>query len=131
MLHRFLLPEQQATEKLTTKLFDRDAAMIHQNLSEHAEDRAALYRLWDNDLKKMMHRRQVYASACLFCFLASAIAWNYGMVKTIWALYGVIVGVYLMLCAVKLMIDESNINYLMHHWDLQNTLKYFQSESRV
>ena len=37
-----------------------------------------------------------------------------------------IVGAYLIINSVKLMIDESNINYLMHQWDLQNTLEYLR-----
>jgi hypothetical protein len=103
--------------------------MIHKNLCDYAEDSSALYRLWDDDLKKMMHRRQFYESAGLLCFLAASIAWKTG-VETFWVLFGVIVGIYLMFSAVKLMIDEGNINYLMHQWDLRNALEHFRRTER-
>ncbi len=100
--------------------------IIHQNLCDHAEDRAALYLLWDNDLKKMMRRRQFSESAGFLCLLASSIAWRAGVVETYWVIFGVLFGISLMFAALKFMIDESNINYLMHQWDLRNALEYFR-----
>lgn len=100
-------------------------AMIHENLCDHAENHAALYRLWDNDLKKMTHRRQFCETAGLLCFLVAPFVWKQG-VEIHWICVGLIVGAYLIINSVKLMIDESNTNYLMHHWDLQNTLEYLR-----
>jgi hypothetical protein len=100
-------------------------AMIHENLCDHAENHAALYRLWDDDLKKMMRRRQFCETAGLLCFLVAPFAWKQG-VEIHWIWVGLIVGAYLIISSVKLMIDESNTNYLMHHWDLQNTLEYLR-----
>jgi hypothetical protein len=100
-------------------------AMIHENLCNHAENHAALYRLWDDDLKKMMRRRQFCETAGLLCFLVVHFAWKQG-VEIHWIWVGLIVGAYLIISSVKLMIDESNINYLMHQWDLQNTLEYLR-----
>jgi hypothetical protein len=99
--------------------------MIHENLCDRAENHAALYRLWDDDLKKMMRRRQFCETAGLLCFLVAPFAWKQG-VEIRWIWVGLIVGAYLIISSVKLMIDESNTNYLMHHWDLQNTLEYLR-----
>jgi hypothetical protein len=101
-------------------------ATTHQNLCDHAEDRAALYRLWDDDLRKTMRRRQFFESAGILCLLASAIGWKAGVAEAYWVLVGVVGGVSLMFSGVKFMIDESNIIYLMHQWDLQNALEYFR-----
>jgi hypothetical protein len=100
-------------------------AMTHQNLCDHAEDTKALYQLWDDDLRKTMHRRQFRESAGILCFFASFIAWKAG-IETFWVFFVVLVGLSLMFSAMKFMIEESNINYLMHQWDLQNALGYFR-----
>jgi hypothetical protein len=102
--------------------------MIHQNLSEHAGDRAELYRLWDNDLKKMMRRRQFYEAAGFSCLLGSAFAWYAGNFQT-YLPFLAVSGVFLMFTSLKMMIDESNINYIMHQWDLQNALEYFRRDA--
>jgi hypothetical protein len=99
--------------------------MIHQNLCDHAEDRAALYRLWDNDLRKMTRRRQFYELAGSLCLLAFPGVWKSG-VESYWLAFVAVIGIYSMFSTVKLMIDESNTNYLMHQWDLQNALEYFR-----
>jgi hypothetical protein len=104
--------------------------MIHQNLCDYAEDKAALYRLWDNDLRKMMRRRQFFESSGFLFLLASSIAWRAGVVEPHWLFFGGVVGVTLLFAAVKFMIDESNINYLMHQWDLQNALEYFRETEK-
>jgi hypothetical protein len=59
-------------------------AMTHQNLCEHGASQAELNKLWDDDLKKMMRRRQFYETAGLLTFLASLIAWQSG-VRAYWA----------------------------------------------
>jgi hypothetical protein len=46
-------------------------------------------------------------------------------VETYWA-FGLLFGVYFTVAAIKFMIDESNINYLMHRWDLENALASFK-----
>jgi hypothetical protein len=99
-------------------------AMTHENLCEHGASPAELYKLWDDDLKKMMRRRQFYETAGLLTFLASLIAGKSG-VETYWAL-GLLFGVYFTVAAIKFMIDESNINYLMHRWDLESALASFK-----
>ena len=99
-------------------------ALMHQNLCEHGASPAELYRLWDDDLKKMMRRRQFYETAGLLTFLASLIAWKSGF-ETYWA-FGLLLGLYFTVAGIKLMIDESNINYLMHRWDLESALASFK-----
>jgi hypothetical protein len=103
--------------------------MIHQNLCEYAEDSAALYQHWDNDLKEMMRRRQICESAGIACFFVAFTLWKVG-IETYWVFFSVAVGIYLMFSTVKFMIDESNINYLMHQWDLQNTLAFFRGNEK-
>jgi hypothetical protein len=71
-------------------------AMIHENLCDHAENHAALYRLWDDDLRKMMRRRQFCETAGLLCFLVAAFAWKQG-VEIHWIWFGLIVGTYLII----------------------------------
>jgi hypothetical protein len=70
-----------------------------------------------------MHRRQFCECAGILCLFASCIAWQAG--NTYWV-FGVVVGISLVFSAVKFMIDESNINYLMHQWDLRNAFEYFR-----
>jgi hypothetical protein len=43
----------------------------HQNLCDYAEDERSLYKLWDDDLKKYMRRRQWY-EAIGFALLVGA-----------------------------------------------------------
>jgi hypothetical protein len=51
----------------------------HQNLCEYAEDEWSLYRLWDDDLKKNMRRRQrCEVMGFLLLFGAPAI-WQMGI----------------------------------------------------
>jgi hypothetical protein len=35
-------------------------------------------------------------------------------------------GIMLLFAAIKFMIDESNINYLIHQWDLRNAIEEFR-----
>jgi hypothetical protein len=99
-------------------------AMTHRNLCEYGESPAALYKLWDDDLKKTMRRRQFCELAGTLSFLASLFAWKSGL-ETYWA-FGILLGIYFTVNAVKMMIDESNINYLLHRWDLENALASFK-----
>jgi hypothetical protein len=62
--------------------------------------------------------------------MASFIAWRAG-IETDWVFLGVVFATPLMLAGVKFMIDESNINYLMHQWDLQNALEYFRRNEKL
>jgi hypothetical protein len=98
--------------------------MLHKNLCDYAADKAALYQLWDNDLKKMMYRRQFCEVVGMLCFLGSCFAWRMG--NEAYLVSGIWFGILFMFMAVKFMIDESNINYLMHQWDLQNAFEYFR-----
>ena len=94
----------------------RESIVIgHQNLCEHAEDMAALYRLWDDDLKKTMRRRQLREAAGMSSLIASYVSWKIGYLDFGAVCFLLAIG--LMFIAIKFMIDESNMNYLMHPWD--------------
>jgi hypothetical protein len=99
----------------------------HRNLCEHAEDERSLYKLWDDDLKRTMRRRQV----CEWVggvFLAAAIL-GFESGRTALMLACILLAVVLLYAAIKYMIDESNVNYLMHQWDLEEAIKQFRHQS--
>jgi hypothetical protein len=96
----------------------------HQNLCEYAEDEWSLYKLWDDDLKKNMRRRQrCEVMGFLLLFGAPAI-WQMGIPKL--AIACASFGIMLVYGALKYMIDESNINYLMHQWDSNKAIQGFR-----
>jgi len=99
-------------------------AMTHRNLCEYGGSPAELYKLWDDDLKKTMRRRQLCELAGMLSFLGSLFVWKSG-VETYWA-SGIVLGIYFAVSAIKFMIDESNINYLLHRWDSENALASFK-----
>jgi hypothetical protein len=53
--------------------------------------------------------------------LATLLAWDFGRKEFL--IGGVIAAVYFLYTAIKYMIDESHVNYLMHQWDLRETIE--------
>jgi hypothetical protein len=97
----------------------------HQNLCEYAEDEQSLYRLWDEDLRKTMRRRDQHEFVALALLLLAFALWEYG--KPDVALISVFSAIACLFRSLKFMIDESNTNYLMHRWDLEAALRDFRS----
>jgi hypothetical protein len=100
----------------------------HQNLSAFAENEESLYKLWNADLRKYIRRRIWRESIGFFLFAPAAAA--YGGGKPEWAIPCLIGAAYFLYTAIKCMIDESSINYLMHHWELNDALTKLRWEER-
>jgi hypothetical protein len=100
-------------------------AMTHRNLCEHAATSSELYQIWDGDLKRTMQRRQFYEAFGTFSLIASYLAWKHSVDAYYWAV-ALLIGIYCIIAALKNMVDESNINYLMHRWDLDSALAGFK-----
>jgi hypothetical protein len=100
----------------------------HQNLSALAENEESLYRLWDANLKKHMKRR--IWRECLGFFLLTPGILAYGSGKPEWAIACVIGAAYFLYTAIKCTIDESNTNYLMHQWELDDALTKLRWKER-
>jgi hypothetical protein len=100
----------------------------HQNLCDHAEDEGSLYRLWDADLRKYISRRQ-WCEFGGFALLLLAY-YAYRGDKQDWAFLGLALAVVFLYSSIKYMIDESNINYLMHLWDLTDAIAKFRWQER-
>jgi hypothetical protein len=96
----------------------------HQNLCDYAEDERSLYKLWDDDLKKYMRRRQWYEAIGFALLVGASVMWRSGQVDA--AIACALFGIMLLFAAIKFMIDESNINYLIHQWDLRNAIEEFR-----
>jgi hypothetical protein len=96
----------------------------HRNLCEYAEDERSLYKVWDDDLTLQMRRRQRCELMAYFCFAGSLVAWGTG--KSNLAFGAAIIGGIFLYFAIKYMVDESNVNYLMHRWDLDRALNEFR-----
>ncbi len=85
----------------------------HTNLCAHGTDVNDLHKIWDNDLKKCINRRRVYeALALIWAFVAIPVLHpsTAGYVAPL---------AFLLYMAVIQFIDESNVNYLMHAWELR------------
>jgi len=98
----------------------------HQNLCDYAEDMRSLYKLWDDDLKKTIRKRQV-CEYTGFAVLAAAL-FGFENGKAQWVIAGIYFAVVLLCAAIKYMVDESNVNYLMHQWDLREAVERFRQE---
>jgi hypothetical protein len=103
----------------------------HKNLFEYANDERELYKIWDDDLKKYIRRRQIRETLGSIALIASLFAWtmNNGEFRY-YAYWGVLAGALFLYSAIKLMVDESNINYLMHEWDLRDAIGRFRAEEK-
>lgn len=100
----------------------------HQNVCLYADDEPSLYKLWDDDLKNYSRRRQ-WSEGIGFSLLVGAyLTWRVGQAGWAAALLGL--GIAALFSAIKYMIDESNINYLMHQWDLTEAIHNFRVEER-
>jgi hypothetical protein len=93
----------------------------HINLSSHATDERDLYEIWDKDLKKCIRRREIleilavaWVVVCGAGIIHPGIEWFVGVLVAL--AYG----------AARQFVDESNVNYLLHHWDLRNALQQFR-----
>jgi hypothetical protein len=100
----------------------------HHNLCDYAEDERALFRLWDDDLKKTMRKRQV-CETIGFCLLAAAM-FGFENGKTALVLAALYFAAVLLYAAIKYTVDESNVNYLMHQWDLRDAIDRLRAEAR-
>lgn len=101
----------------------------HQNVCLHAEDERSLYKLWNDDLKNYGRRRQRWEAFGFTLLVFAYFTWRLGKVD--WAAVLLILGIGSLFSALKFMIDESNINYLMHQWDLTEAIQSFRRESSV
>ncbi len=100
----------------------------HTNLCDYADDEQSLYKVWDDDLKKTMRKRQFSEYAAFLALIAAIVAWKYGKVDLI--AVGIYFGVAFLYASIKFMIDESNVNYLMHQWDLRDAIERFRRDER-
>jgi hypothetical protein len=100
----------------------------HHNLCLYAEDEQSLYKLWNDDLKRAMRRRGWYEAIGAALLLGSFWAWHSGNTDT--AFMCAILAVGFLYSAIKFMVDESNTNYLMHHWDLRVEVERLRFEER-
>ena len=96
----------------------------HINLCSYAPDERTLYEIWDKDLKKCIQRRQilevlafVWVVVCGSGIIHPGIEW----------FFGVLIG--LVYAAMRQFVDESNVNYLLHHWDWRNALRDFRAST--
>jgi hypothetical protein len=89
----------------------------HVNLSAHATDEQNLYEIWDKDLRKCVTLRVIFEwGAVIWAIACVAGVINPG-VELFIAVFAAMV-----YAALRLFIDESNANYLMHGWDLRAAL---------
>lgn len=87
---------------------------FHHNTSSNAIDDADLYRIWDDDLKRVNKKRNRWTwvlGISAFIILAGETI----LLKT--SFIGV--AFYALMKVITLFIDESNINYLMHSIDVR------------
>jgi hypothetical protein len=106
--------------------------LLHQNLCEDAYDLGQLYKLWDDDLKDIRRKKEYYRWFGLFLLGVSYAVWvwkGFGGYEIAY-LFLVIAAIEALLASIKISVDESNVNYLMHHWDLQVALDRIRSENK-
>jgi hypothetical protein len=97
--------------------------MQHKNLCEYAEDETSLYKAWDEDLSRQIGRRDWSERIAYASFIGALLAWHFGQPEL--GVLIAIIGSRFVFSAIHYMIDASNVNYLMHQWDLNATLRRF------
>jgi hypothetical protein len=100
----------------------------HQNLSALAENEESLHRLWDADIKKHIKRRIWRECIGFFLFAPATVAYGSGIPD--WTIACLIGAAYFLYTAIKCAVDESNANYLMHQWELDDALTKLRWEER-
>jgi hypothetical protein len=103
-------------------------ATDHENLCDYADDERSLYKLWNEDLKRQMRKRQFSEFIGCATLLAALIASKIGRTDLVPG--GILVGVAFLYAAIKYMIDESHVNYLLHQWDLREAIERVRREER-
>jgi hypothetical protein len=93
----------------------------HTNICDWAGDSRELYQLWDNDLKKTMRKRQLSEFLGFAFVLISIVAWHNDRHE--FAVFTAYLALVCLYGAIKFMIDESNVNYLLHHWDTLDAIR--------
>jgi hypothetical protein len=93
----------------------------HVNLSAHAADARDLHDIWDNDLKKCITRRRVIEGFAFLFVIARLMDFFHPSIE---AFVAVLAGLVYM--GILQFIDESNVNYLVHGWDLREALHAFR-----
>jgi hypothetical protein len=94
---------------------------------EHATDARELYRIWSDNQKKAARNRQIHEAIGSALLIAALASQNIDIAITKYVPLLFVMGLISFYTAIKWMIDESNINYLMHEWDLREALTGFRS----
>ncbi len=88
---------------------------FHSNISSNAIDDADLYKIWDDDLRRVSKKRERWTWVLGISALI-ILAGETMLLKT--SFIGV--AFFSLMKVITLFIDESNINYLMHSIDVKN-----------
>lgn len=101
--------------------------LLHPNLCDHADNEGQLYKIWDDDLKNARRHKEYAEGFAILFFVGSYFMWRIGGYAYEYVYMSfIVVGIILVFAALKFLVDESNINYLMHQWDLQVALDRFR-----
>jgi hypothetical protein len=96
----------------------------HVNLSGYGSDPAHLYEIWDADMKKCIARRRVAEVLGIAWVAATLLGFAHPSIE---AFVATLIGIFYM--AIIQFVDESNVNYLMHGWDLREALDSMRKQS--
>jgi hypothetical protein len=99
-------------------------------LCAYAGDKKELYKIWDDDLKQKIRKRNILEAIGLIAvFAAVAVAVNLPEYRQYLSLL-IGVGVFCLYRAILEFIDESHVNYLMHEWELRGRIAEFDRDTR-